>query len=77
VLGGLRTAGWPAPEDPDTSEDIELEGRDLIADCLSDEVEWLRRRAGWLHHLQVQTYPLAVNPRPAGDCPALGVLVGA
>lgn len=69
ALGELRAAGWPAPEDPDTSEDTELDGRDLIADRLSDEVEWVRRCAGWLHHLQVQTYPSVVNLRPAGDWP--------
>jgi hypothetical protein len=69
ALGELRAAGWPAPEDPDTSEDTELDGRDLIADRLTDEVEWLRRCAGWLHHLHVQTYPPVVNLRPASDWP--------
>jgi hypothetical protein len=69
ALGELRAAGWPAPEDPDTSEDTELDGRDLITDRLTDEVEWLRRCAGWLHHLHVQTYPPVVNLRPAGDWP--------
>jgi hypothetical protein len=40
--GELRAAGWPAPEDPDSGEDAELDGRDSIADRLSDEVSWLR-----------------------------------
>ena len=42
ALGELRAAGWPAPEDPDSGEDTELDGRDNIADRLSDEVSWLR-----------------------------------
>jgi hypothetical protein len=42
ALGELRAAGWPAPEDPDSGEDTELDGRDNIADRLSDEVGWLR-----------------------------------
>jgi hypothetical protein len=32
ALGELRAAGWPAPEDPDSGEDTELDGRDNIAD---------------------------------------------
>ena len=28
ALGELRAAGWPAPEDPDSGEDAELDGRD-------------------------------------------------
>ena len=40
ALGELRAAGWPAPEDPDSGEDTELDGRDNIADRLSDEVSW-------------------------------------
>ncbi len=36
TLGELRSAGWPAPEDPGTSEDTELDGRDLrVARCPS------------------------------------------
>ena len=42
ALGELRAAGWPAPENPDSGEDTELDGRDNIADRLSDEVSWLR-----------------------------------
>jgi len=42
ALGELRAAGWPAPEDPDSGEDTEPDGRDNIADRLSDEVSWLR-----------------------------------
>jgi hypothetical protein len=44
-LGELRAAGWPAPEDPDGDDDAELDGRDSIADRLSDEVSWLRQCA--------------------------------
>jgi hypothetical protein len=32
ALGGLRAAGWPAPEDPDGDVDAELDGRGLICD---------------------------------------------
>ena len=47
ALGELRSLyGWPAPEDPDGSRD-ELAGRELIAQRLGDEVEWLRDCANW------------------------------
>jgi hypothetical protein len=69
ALGELRAAGWPAPEDPDGGEDPELDGRDAIADRLSDEVGWLRQCAGWLAHLNAESYPPAVNLRPAADWP--------
>lgn len=46
ALGELRAAGWPAPEDAESNEDIELDGRALIADRLNDEVRWLRRWPG-------------------------------
>ena len=48
ALGELRAAGWPAPEDPDSGDDTELDGRDNIADRLPDEAEWLRQCADWL-----------------------------
>ncbi len=48
ALGELRAAGWPAPEDPDSDEDTDLDGRDHLAGRLWDEVDWLRRCAGWL-----------------------------
>ena len=69
ALGELRAAGWPAPEDPDSGEDTELGGRDNIADRLSDEVSWLRQCAGWLAHLDADSYPPAVNLRPSADWP--------
>ena len=69
ALGELRAAGWPAPEHPDSGEDTELGGRDTIADRLSDEVSWLRQCAGWLAHLDADSYPPAVNLRPAADWP--------
>ncbi len=62
ALGELRAAGWPAPEDPDSGEDAELDGRDSIADRLSDEVSWLRQCADWLAHLDADSCP------PAGPC---------
>ena len=51
ALGELRAAGWPAPEDPDSDENADLDGRDHLADRLSDEVDWLRQCAGWLRQL--------------------------
>ena len=69
ALGELRAAGWTAPEDPDSGEDTELDGRDSIADRLSDEVSWLRQCADWLSHLDADSYPPAVNLRPSADWP--------
>ena len=69
ALGELRAAGWPAPEDPDSGEDTELGGRDAIAGRLSDEVSWLRQCAGWLAHLDADSYPPAASLRPAADWP--------
>ena len=63
---GSRLAG---PEDPDSGEDTELDGRDSIAGRLSDEVGWLRQCAGWLAHLDADSYPPAVNLRPSADWP--------
>ena len=74
ALGELRAAGWPAPEDPDSGEDTELDGRDNIADRLSDEVSWLRQCADWLAHLDADSYPPAVNLRPAADWPDRAVV---
>ncbi len=73
-LGGLRSAGWPAPEDPDGDDDAELDGRGSIADRLSDEVSWLRQCAGWLAHLDADSYPPAVNLRPSADWPGRAVV---
>jgi hypothetical protein len=42
ALGKLRAAGWPTPNDPDSGEDTEVDGRDSIADRVSDEASWLR-----------------------------------
>lgn len=73
-LGELRAAGWPAPEDPDSDDDAELDGRDSIADRLSDEVSWLRQCADWLAHLDADSYPPAVNLRPSADWPGRAVV---
>ena len=51
VVGRLREVGWPSPEDPDSGEDTELDGRDLICDRLDDEAGWLRQAADWLVQL--------------------------
>ena len=67
ALGELRAAGWPAPEDPDGDEDTALDGRDHLADRLSDEVDRLRQCAGWLWQLEGGGYPPAVNLRPSAD----------
>jgi hypothetical protein len=69
ALGQLRAAGWPAPEDPDGSDDEELSGRPSVAERLQDEVEWLRQCAEWLDHLDSKPYPPAANLRPEGDFP--------
>ena len=74
ALGELRAAGWPAPEDPDSGEDAELDGRDDIADRLSDEVSWLRQCADWLAHLDADSCPPAVNLRPSADWPGWAVV---
>ena len=74
ALGELRAAGWPAPQHPDSGEDTELGGRDSIADRLSDEVSWLRQCADWLAHLDTDSYPPAVNLRPAADWPDRAVV---
>ena len=72
--GELRAAGWPAPEDPDSGDDTELDGRDTIAGRLSDEVSWLRQCADWLAHLDADSYPPAVSLRPAADWPDRAVV---
>ncbi|HJY67322.1 MAG TPA: hypothetical protein VJ254_11385 [Streptosporangiaceae bacterium] len=74
ALGELRAAGWPAPEDPGSDEDTDLDGRDHLADRLSDEVDWLRQCAGWLRQLDGGGYPPAVNLRPSADWPDRAVV---
>jgi hypothetical protein len=69
ALGELRAAGWPAPEDPGSDEDTDLDGRDHLADRLPDEVDWLRQCAGWLGQLDGGGYPPAVNLRPSAGWP--------
>lgn len=73
-LGQLRAAGWPSPEDPDAGDDTELGGRDQIADRLIDEVDWLRRCAGWMTQLDHGTYPPATNLRPSADHPQRAII---
>ena len=68
ALGELRAAGWPAPEDPDSDEDADLDGRDHLAGRLPDEVDWLRQCAGWLRQLD----GAATRRRSTCACPATG-----
>jgi hypothetical protein len=75
VLGELRVAGWPAPEDPDGDDDAELDGRDTIADRLVDEAGWLRQCSGWLTRLHADDYSPAVNLRPGDDHPERALVV--
>ena len=74
AAGELRAAGWPAPEDPGSDEDTDLDGRDHLADRLSDEVDWLRQCADWLRQLDGGGYPPAVNLRPSADWPDRAVV---
>ena len=75
ALGQLREVGsWPAPEDPDAGEDVELAGRELVADRLDDEVDWLRQVAGWLVQLDAGGHPPALNLRPSEDWPERAVV---
>jgi hypothetical protein len=74
-LGELRAAGWPAPEDPNGSDDEDLAGRDLVADRLVDEVAWLRGCAEWLHTLETSPRLPVVNLRPEADRPTIFNLV--
>jgi hypothetical protein len=68
ALGVLRSAGWPAPEDPGV-DDGDLGGRADIAGRLDDEVELIRQCADWLEHLDREPYPAVVNLRPESDGP--------
>ena len=70
ALGELRSLyGWPAPEDTEGSRDEELAGRELIAERLVDEVQWLRDCASWLEQLELGEYPPVVSLRPDADHP--------
>lgn len=76
-LGGLRAAGWPAPEDPAGSDDEELSGRALVADWLIDEDEYdlpnpMRPKC---HHDDSHTYN-AMYGRLAWDDPAPTITTG-
>ncbi len=75
ALGGLQSAGWPAPEDPGGDDNAELDGRDLICDRLVDELGWIRQCADWLTHLHTSEFPPAVNLRPDGDHPARALVM--
>ena len=71
ALGELRSLyGWPAPVDPDGSHDDELAGRELIAQRLGDEVEWLHDCTNWLAQLELGEYPPVINLRPKQITPS-------
>src|SRR5271157_4450904 len=74
ALGEPRAAGWPAPEDPGSDEDTDLDGRDHLADRLPDEADWLRQCAGWVRQLDGGGYPPAVSLRPAAGWPDRAVV---
>ncbi|MEU5092070.1 hypothetical protein [Streptomyces sp. NPDC021356] len=64
ALGLLRAAGWPAPEDPDGSDDEELSGRAGIAERLQDEAEWVRQCAERIDPPGQQDVPAGRQPPP-------------
>jgi hypothetical protein len=70
ALGELRTAGWPAPEDPGGDDDTELDGHGLICDRLLGEAGWIRQCAGRLTHLHTSQYPRRSACAPTAITPA-------
>ncbi|MFB7329810.1 hypothetical protein [Streptomyces sp. NPDC056190] len=56
VLAELRAAGWPAPEDPDGSDDAELPGAAGVGGRLVDEVGWIGQCAERIDHLERKHY---------------------
>ena len=62
----VRLAGTGSP---DGSYDDELAGRELIAERLGDEVEWLHECTNWLAQLELGEYPPVINLRPEADHP--------
>ena len=71
ALGVLRSAGWPAPEDPEV-EDGDLAGRADIAGRLDDEVEWIRQCADWLEDPVPRAVPDGGEPTSrVGLAPAI------
>jgi hypothetical protein len=78
AVGELRSLyGWPAPEDSDGPGDEELCGRELIADRLQDEVEWLRDCARWLAQLEFGRFPPVISMRPDTDRERYNLIVDA
>jgi hypothetical protein len=57
ALASARAEG--VSKTPDGDDDAELDGRELIADRLVDEVGWLRQRAGWLTRLHAGDFQSA------------------
>jgi len=52
-----------------SDEDTDLDGRDHLADRLSDEVDWLRQCAGWLRQLDGGGYPAGGDEGPSAGWP--------
>jgi hypothetical protein len=62
LLARMRRAAW-------RREMAELAGRELIAERLGDEVEWLHDCARWLAQLDLGKHPPVTNLRPEADHP--------
>jgi hypothetical protein len=65
-----QQAGRP-PKTPTAMRTLTWTAAAHLADRLSDEVDWLRRCAGWLRQLDGGGHPPAVNLRPSADWPAV------
>ena len=62
ALGELRAAGWPAPEDPDSDEDADLDGRDGPVRPVGGQAQADR----WRVAVSVQVRePVRALPQPA------------
>ena len=57
-----------------SDEDTDLDGRDHLADRLSDEVDWLRQCAGWLRQLDGGGYPAGGDEGPSAGWPDRAVV---
>jgi hypothetical protein len=75
ALGELRARRLAGPRRPDGDDDTELDGRELIADRLVDEVSWLRQCVGWLTRLHAEEFPPTVNLGPDNDHPERALMV--
>jgi hypothetical protein len=67
----------PPPRIPTPGGDTELDGRENIADRLSDEVSWRRQCAGWLAHLEEMSFELGDLPPDGITDPAVRTAISA